>query len=389
LQARELLEQLRALADDPALHQDDCDPLTGLYRETTAMADTAIRMVQAFPDAPTAQLHLCEGLEAMVQVIAERAARITWAAGQRRQEAERLQTLAELLACMHAGQLPDLQPLVSLAKALLAEAQQAEPLRFRHARPEQPARYIASHSLTVAQVVARVVRHDAELRSQAAEAVLAALVHDVGMLGVPAEILMHPGALTDAQRRTVESHTRLGAQLATRVLPSGAWLAEAAGGHHERLDGTGYPAGLRGTQIGPLTRLLAVCDVYAALCCARPHRPPYDTRTALTDTLLLAEQGALDRQHAERLLLLSFYPVGTVVELADGTVAMVVATHLGRRDLNTPARPVLVLLTDAQGQVLPAPHHVDLAQCDNRSIVRTLRPDERRDLLGRRYPELV
>jgi hypothetical protein len=64
-----------------------------------------------------------------------------------------------------------------------------------------------------------------------------------------------------------------------------------------------------------------------------------------------------------------------------------VATPWGRRDLNAPARPVVALLTDAQGQLLPAPHHVDLAQTDSRSIVRTLTPAERRDLLGRRYPE--
>ena len=56
-------------------------------------------------------------------------------------------------------------------------------------------------------------------------------------------------------------------------------------------------------------------------------------RTALTDTLLLADRGALDRHCAERLLHLSFYPVGSVVELADGAVGLVVATHGGRREL--------------------------------------------------------
>ena len=50
----------------------------------------------------------------------------------------------------------------------------------------------------------------------------------------------------------------------------------------------------------------------------RPHRPARETRTALTDTLLLAEQGLLDRKAAELLLLLSFYPVGTAVEMGDG-----------------------------------------------------------------------
>jgi hypothetical protein len=109
----------------------------------------------------------------------------------------------------------------------------------------------------------------------------------------------------------------------------------------------------------------------------------------LTDTLLLAEQGALDRFHAEKLLHLSFYPVGTVVELADGAVGLVVATHQGWRDLSTPARPVLALLTDSQRNPLAESRHLDLAECEARSILRGVPASERRELLGRRFPELA
>jgi hypothetical protein len=132
-----------------------------------------------------------------------------------------------------------------------------------------------------------------------------------------------------------------------------------------------------------------VCDVYSALCEARQHRDARESRTALADTLLLADQGALDRQACERLLHLSFYPVGSVVELADGMVACVVATPVGKRDLNTPARPVVSVLADSQGKLLPTPRFLDLAQCDSGGIVRTLTPEERNRLLGQRYPEMV
>ncbi len=397
---RGLLEQLRALvgqldsepafgSEAPQLPSSAADPLALRYRETAAMAETALRMIQAFPDAPSAQFRLCEGLEAILGVVAERLATLTAAVRQRRQEACQLDTLAELLTCLHATKPVDIQAFVTLAEPLLADAQQAAPVRFLSAGPDQPARFIASHSLTVAQVVARVARHDPDLRGQQLEAVLAALVHDAGMLCVPAEILVQAGPLDDSQKRAVEAHTRLGAEMMARLLPTDAWLAEAAGSHHERLDGTGYPGGLREAQLTSLTRLLAVCDVYAALCAPRPYRPALDTRTALADTLLLAEQGGLDRYHAERLLQLSFYPVGSVVELADGALGVVVATHMSRRDVNTPARPVLALLSDGQGRPFPAPQHVDLALCESRSIVRVLPRSERLQLLGRRYPELV
>jgi HD-GYP domain-containing protein (c-di-GMP phosphodiesterase class II) len=216
---------------------------------------------------------------------------------------------------------------------------------------------------------------------------LAALVHDVGMLRVPPALLTKTQPLDDDDRRVIESHCHAGAGLVVRMLPDAAWLSEAALSHHERLDGTGYPDGLREFQLGTLTRLLAVCDVYGALCAGRSHRAALETRTAMADTLLLADQGLLDRHHAERLLQLSFYPVGSVVELADGSIAVVVATPGTRRDYNHPARPVVAVLIDPSDVPLAAPQCLDLGQCERHSIVRSLSRTERCAVLGTRLLE--
>ena len=209
------------------------------------------------------------------------------------------------------------------------------------------------------------------------------------MLRVPVDILTATGALTDEQRRVIESHAHAGAELARRLLPTEGWLAEATADHHERLDGTGYPGGLKESQVNSLTRLLSVCDVYAASCSPRPHRPAKDTRTALTDTLLMAEQGALDRYHAERL-------DGTVV-LPRGLRSGIGGRRPWRRRRDTggarrpasAARPVIALLTDAEGKALPAPRHIDLGRCEGHSIVRSLPISERRARLGKRFPLLA
>jgi hypothetical protein len=313
----------------------------------------------------------------------------TLSAGVERQRREvgRVTRLIELLTALERGEAIDKQPFLALAEEILNDAQEGAPLRFVEGDPRSPAHFAACHGLTTARIVGRVIRHDAELRGRPLDALLAALVHDVGMIRIPPEILAYPEPFDDNQRRLVEAHCHVGVSMAAPLLLDAPWLAEVIVGHHERLDGTGYPDGLRDLQIKPLTRLLAVCDVYAALCTRRPHRPARETRTALTDTLLLAEQGQLDRHYAECLLHLSFYPVGSVVELADGAVGVVVATPQPRRDLNSPARPVVALLMDAQGQPLPLPHHVDLAQCDSPSIVRTLSAAQSRQLLGGRFPE--
>jgi HD-GYP domain-containing protein (c-di-GMP phosphodiesterase class II) len=383
--AHELLGQLRPLAEAAATRS--ADPLAHLCRESVSMTETVLRTIQAFPEAPSAQVRLCEGLEAVLGVVTERLATLTAAARRRGAENQRRQALAEILAALAAGCTVESKALLAVAESVLEDAAQGERLEFPPFSADDVVQHVAGHSLAVAQVMARLARHDPDWRTRPLEPVLAALVHDVGMVKVPAAILGRAEPLRDEERRQIEAHTLLGAEMAARIAPSAAWLVEAAGQHHERLDGTGYPNGLREIQVKPLIRLLAICDVYTAMCQPRPHRAALDTRTALTDTLLLAEKGGLDRQLAERLLLLSFYPVGTIVELSDGSVGLVVATHQTRRDLNTPARPVVSVLSDHQGQPLPAPRVVDLSAIEGRTILRGLSQDESRERLGKRYLE--
>jgi hypothetical protein len=129
--------------------------------------------------------------------------------------------------------------------------------------------------------------------------------------------------------------------------------------------------------------------VYAACCAPRPYRPAGDTRAALTDVLLAAEGGQLDKDFAEYLVTLAFYPVGAVVELTDGRVGVVAANHPDRLDPRAPGRPVIAVLADADGQLLPRPEHVDLSASARGGILRTLPAARRRDILGARYPDLV
>jgi HD-GYP domain-containing protein (c-di-GMP phosphodiesterase class II) len=214
-------------------------------------------------------------------------------------------------------------------------------------------------------VLARLLYDDAEWQPQLQLAIMTALVHDVGMVRVPAEVLLTEGPLDSEERRLIEKHTIVCEAMLERLWPGGGWPVDAACSHHERNDGTGYPLGRSDLQLSAFVRILAVCDVYAALCAPRPHRPAFDTRTALTETLLLAERDYLDRNAAERLLRLSFYPVGSRVELSDGSVGIVAATPGSAH----PDRPIVHLLLDAQGVPLACPTLVDLQVQRDRSIV--------------------
>ncbi|MDR1036258.1 MAG: response regulator [Deltaproteobacteria bacterium] len=114
----------------------------------------------------------------------------------------------------------------------------------------------------------------------------AALLHDIGKLYVPEEIIMKPGRLTPAELEQARRHVELGTAFIRRISDAkgaGDYLRYArilAGYHHERWDGRGYPCGLRGEDIPLLGRLMAVADVYEALICVRPYRIAMDHAAA-------------------------------------------------------------------------------------------------------------
>ena len=100
----------------------------------------------------------------------------------------------------------------------------------------------------------------------------AALIHDVGTIGVSAGILDKPGRLTDAERERIRTHPYLTARTFSKPAALAA-IGQLAAAHHERLDGSGYPSGLTAEALPMTARLLAAADVYHALLEPRPHRP--------------------------------------------------------------------------------------------------------------------
>ena len=115
----------------------------------------------------------------------------------------------------------------------------------------------------------------------------AALLHDVGKIGVPNYILRKPGKLTDEEYKAIKQHPMMGAVIVGAVSGLEETL-DAIRHHHERWDGKGYPYGLRGEEIPLLARLMAVADAYSALTTDRPYRKGMDAVRALA----ILEDGA-------------------------------------------------------------------------------------------------
>jgi len=113
-------------------------------------------------------------------------------------------------------------------------------------------------------------------------AVLAGILHDVGKLATPSEILLKPGPLDPGEWETMREHSRIGAQMLERI-PSLRELAPIVRAHHERIDGRGYPDGEMDARIPRLARIVAVADAFHAMISRRPYRAAMSLVAALDE----------------------------------------------------------------------------------------------------------
>jgi HD-GYP domain-containing protein (c-di-GMP phosphodiesterase class II) len=142
--------------------------------------------------------------------------------------------------------------------------------------------YTASHGEDVAGLAERVALAMGLTSSQARDVRYAAMLHDVGKIAVPSEILCKPGPLTDEEWVVMRSHAAVGGELVGRI-DAFAHLAPVVRASHERIDGGGYPDGLVGEQIPLGARIIAACDTYDAIITDRPYRRARTPAEAVTE----------------------------------------------------------------------------------------------------------
>lgn len=200
--------------------------------------------------------------------------------------------------------------------------------------------YPSRHSLQTAMLATSMATLMGHPQEDLTELGLGCLLHDVGMLQIPARLLSAAHPLPAADRLELQKHPIISANLIQdcRDIPQAA--RHIVYQMHERMNGTGYPRGRSGAQIHPLARIASVADAYLALISPRPHRPPLSPYQAVERLLLSARQGQFDPSAIRALLhTVSLFPVGSKVRLNDGRVALVI-----RSNRDQFARPVIQLI---------------------------------------------
>lgn len=188
------------------------------------------------------------------------------------------------------------------------------------------------------------------------EAGLGGLMHDVGKMKIPPEILNKPGRLTEAEFTIIKSHAALSRELLIGVPGISEVVIQIAGEHHEKMDGGGYPKGIPGESISQLGRMAAIVDVYDALTSNRVYHKGMEPSEVLKK--LLEWSGShLDGDLVQQFIrTLGIYPVGSLVRLSGGQLAVVVEQN---EDL---LRPTVRIVYDTTFNMGVTPRDLHLSE---------------------------
>jgi HD-GYP domain-containing protein (c-di-GMP phosphodiesterase class II) len=205
------------------------------------------------------------------------------------------------------------------------------------------------------------------------QTITGALLHDVGMLRLPSELVKKTGALSTEELRRMQTHTLYSYRIVHEEMNYSTEMGTLVLQHHEHWDGSGYPQGMAGEEIHFGARIVSVCDAFEAMVSEKPYRNSMLGYQAMKN--LLADNSRRFAPDVLKALItvMGIYPIGSIVLLNSGAMARVVNV---RRE--APLRPRLVVLVDQSGKVFQQSQgeRIDLLLEKSLYIVRAIKADE-------------
>lgn len=184
--------------------------------------------------------------------------------------------------------------------------------------------YTFLHSVAVCALMIALARQLNLDEGIVRDAGLAGLLHDIGKIAIPLKVLNKPGKLTDEEFAIVKSHPEVGAKILIDSYQVPPMALDVCLHHHEKVDGTGYPHGLKGDNISLFAKMGAVCDVYDAITSNRPYKKGWSPAESIRK---MAEwsKGHFDESVFQAFVkTVGIYPTGSLVRLESGKLAVVI-----------------------------------------------------------------
>ncbi|MNS59165.1 Cyclic di-GMP phosphodiesterase response regulator RpfG [compost metagenome] len=286
------------------------------------------------------------------------------------QEARELQ--GKFIRHLKAGEPIDITPLAAVAEEMVDTMFTHGDAMLCLARIRAKDAYLMEHSMNVAILLANFGRYLGLDRSVLKELTLGGLLHDVGKIMTPDEVLNKPGKLTDEEFGVMRQHVVHSYDILSNTAGITPTMLEVAANHHERLDGTGYPQRLKGDQLSLYTRMSGIVDVYDAVTADRVYKQGMQPTQAFRILLKGIDQHFDAELVTKFIKCMGVYPVGTLVQLSNQRLAVVM-----QRNEQQPLKPLVKVIYHATQRHYLEVQWLDLARNGGQeSIESTVDPKE-------------
>lgn len=228
--------------------------------------------------------------------------------------------------------------------------------------------YTFSHSVNVAILSIATGSMLGLSREELKELGTGAILHDIGKIMIPEEILKKNSSLTDSEYELIKQHSELGYEILCRIPDVSQGAARVALSHHERVDGRGYPNGNIGGEIHIYSKIVAIADVFDALTSDRIYRKKISNVQAIEYLSGIAKHTFDNNVLLSFLKIVPPYPVGNVITLSTGDKGIV--QYVSE---NTPTRPVVRIVYNADGSKKNYYEELDLSQHIDISIIECIK----------------
>jgi putative nucleotidyltransferase with HDIG domain len=207
--------------------------------------------------------------------------------------------------------------------------------------------YTFQHSMNVSVYAASLAAHLGMDKAEVERIANAGILHDVGKMFVPSDVLNKPGKLTDDEFAVMKQHVQYGYDfLKKQGLPPD--MLRLAYEHHERYDGSGYPQGLKDSDISIEGKIGAVVDIYDAITSDRVYHKGMEAPSALKLMFKWADSHINKKIFEFFVMNIGIYPVGSLILMSNNELAVVAKTNI-----NKPTQPVVLVFADAKGGRIP------------------------------------
>ncbi|MFB0565194.1 MAG: HD-GYP domain-containing protein [Candidatus Aminicenantaceae bacterium] len=218
--------------------------------------------------------------------------------------------------------------------------------------------FLYAHSVNVAILVTNIGISFGFDKRELIDLCIASLIHDIGMLKVPQEIVSKPEKLTKGEFELVKKHPIYGLQLLSNVKGLPKATLEVVYHHHDKIDGTGYPEPKRGERTSKYAQIVGIAEIYEALTHPRPYRS-YKIIPSEAVKIIVKEESSSYENEILRAFLnyVTFYPVGSHVLLNTNEIGKVLKVNE-----NLPLRPVVEIMYDSERKKLEKTKTIDLTK---------------------------